>query len=336
MNMEADKKTIEIIRYLQGEMTPEQVRMFLAWKEGDPLNKELFEQVSVVWKLSAEETMPSFDTDAGWNRFRRNMTKLPEDKNTRRLLLSTGWFQRIAAGIILIVGLSVGWHYYSLRTNWQEFNASNGEKKEMTLPDGSIVALMNQSQLIYPESFNGNNRVVKLDGMAYFDVAHDQEKAFKIITKEAEITVLGTAFSVDIDPATGKTEVVVLRGSVRLQPADSKKYVEIRKGESSTWNSSTRILSKPSKANTNKVAWYTNELKFNDMPMNQVVRDLSEFYGIRLDISQTSIQDCRFTSPLGFKNTPVEKVLEALSYVFQMKVERLTSNTYKLIGGTCK
>ena len=87
-----------------------------------------------------------------------------------------------------------------------------GKSADITLPDGSVVYLHPGSKVIFPTAFVGPQRIVQLDGMAYFKVAKDAEHPFVVSTGEWQTTVLGTEFHIDTDAR----EVVLVSGSVRV------------------------------------------------------------------------------------------------------------------------
>jgi ferric-dicitrate binding protein FerR (iron transport regulator) len=53
------------------------------------------------------------------------------------------------------------------------------------------------SSINYPVSFTGSERAVTITGEAYFEVATDAAKPFKVKVHDALIEVLGTHFNVN-------------------------------------------------------------------------------------------------------------------------------------------
>ena len=87
-----------------------------------------------------------------------------------------------------------------------------GKSADITLPDGSVVYLHPGSKVIFPTAFIGPQRIVQLDGMAYFKVKKDVDHPFIVATDGWQTTVLGTEFHLD----TRASEVVLVSGSVRV------------------------------------------------------------------------------------------------------------------------
>ena len=67
--------------------------------------------------------------------------------------------------------------------------------REVKLSDGSLVLLKKDSEIRYKEHFR-NSRGVELKGEAFFKVAKDSLKVFKVVTGSTTTKVLGTSFSI--------------------------------------------------------------------------------------------------------------------------------------------
>ena len=106
-------------------------------------------------------------------------------------------FVRIVAVVIPICLLAGGLLYYIPSENEQiEISTAYGEQKRLVLPDSSEVWLNAGSTITYPKTFTKENRVVTLDGEAYFSVRKDDAKPFIVETSQLSVKVLGTKFNV--------------------------------------------------------------------------------------------------------------------------------------------
>ncbi len=128
---------------------------------------------------------------------------------------------------IIIVAIICGYYFNTLNILHKEVAVNevlvpNGNRSLIVLPDGSKVWLTNGSKIIYPESFTGNSRNVKLVGEAYFKVVHNIKKPFIVNIGEQRVKALGTEFSVvaypkdntvQVDLITGKVEFVINEGN---------------------------------------------------------------------------------------------------------------------------
>ena len=85
----------------------------------------------------------------------------------------------------------------------------------MVLADGTQVWLNSESELRFPVNFTGNERRVFLKGEAYFQVAKDETKPFRVETGALEIEALGTQFDVNAYRDNGQWMTTLVEGRVR-------------------------------------------------------------------------------------------------------------------------
>ena len=106
------------------------------------------------------------------------------------------------------------------------FSNSPGQITTITLPDGTVVNLNADSRIEYPAVFYGDERRVRLEGEAIFDVVHDEEKPFVVETFRYDIKVLGTKF--DVTAESGKDRKKQCRQNridthIKTQPQTAKR-----------------------------------------------------------------------------------------------------------------
>src|SRR5690606_31564425 len=120
---------------------------------------------------------------------------------------SSAWFKALAvAAIIFIIALPV----YFISTSAKQDALSKidtapeiiksgnnvGEKSRLILADGTVVWLNSESAIEYPAQFTGTERTVRLKGEAFFEVASDSLRPFKVASGNVTTTALGTSFNV--------------------------------------------------------------------------------------------------------------------------------------------
>ena len=91
-----------------------------------------------------------------------------------------------------------------------------GGQYEVILADGTKVWLNSASSLSYPTTFTGKNRQVLLKGEAYFEVAEDKNKPFKVSVADVQVEVLGTHFDVMAYEDENAIKTALLAGAVRV------------------------------------------------------------------------------------------------------------------------
>lgn len=102
-----------------------------------------------------------------------------------------------------------------------------GGQYEVVLTDGTRVWLNSESRLSFVNSFdNQAERVVTLEGEAYFEVSKNENQPFVVSIHGQRIKVLGTAFNVNAYTENNYIKTSLVEGSVlfnknRLKPGES-------------------------------------------------------------------------------------------------------------------
>src|ERR1700722_14725033 len=85
------------------------------------------------------------------------------------------------------------------------------------LPDGTRVWLNSGTKIFYPARFTGSERVVELNGEAYFEVAHDHRPFSVSLPGGTRVQALGTSFDVTAYPGEDSIQATLLEGMVNVQ-----------------------------------------------------------------------------------------------------------------------
>jgi transmembrane sensor len=119
------------------------------------------------------------------------------------------FFAAAAVAFAVVIGGAVWWqaHRYPL------YSTDIGERRSITLADGSTVDLNARSQLRV-EFSKSERRVELLDGQALFQVAKDKQRPFIVHSGQATVRAVGTQF--DIYRRTYGTTITVLEGRVAV------------------------------------------------------------------------------------------------------------------------
>jgi transmembrane sensor len=152
---------------------------------------------------------------------------------------------------------------------------------KVILPDGTRVWLNNESRLQYPPSFTGTDRTVLLTGEAYFEVAQDAKKPFRVRIGELSLGVLGTHFNVSAYPNEKEVTTTLLAGSVRLDKDDA--HVVLKPGEQGVFvpgqvHAEMQVLQHIDTDNI--VAWKEGKFYFFHADLLSVLRQLSRWYNV--------------------------------------------------------
>ncbi|SMO56467.1 FecR family protein [Solitalea koreensis] len=149
----------------------------------------------------------------------------------------------------------------------------------LALTDGSKVWLNAGSSLTYPVAFVGTERKVTINGEAYFEIAHDANKPFKVKKGDMEVTVLGTHFNVNAYDEDAEIKVTLLQGSVKVSSGNDTKL--LKPAQQAQINGAIKVNTE---VNMNEVmAWKNGYFYFDNTDVHTVMRLIDRWYGIDVE-----------------------------------------------------
>ena len=162
-------------------------------------------------------------TDQAWNELysRLEQDNLIPARGQKRLMRPVFAGMAAAIAVLCLCGALGIWLLNDWGTDERLLSLKNGPEDNTlvtTLEDGSIIYLAQDATLSYPEHFEADKRLVKLDGNALFDVSGNKQRPFLIETKYTTIEVVGTAFNVK-NNGKNDFELSVQRGLVKSNPS---------------------------------------------------------------------------------------------------------------------
>lgn len=149
-----------------------------------------------------------------------------------------------------------------------------GKTIPVVLSDGTKVWVNSDSKLAYPAKFSDEDRVVELVGEAYFDVAHDAERPFKVKNGSMTVLVHGTAFNVKGYEGEAP-HVTLVRGSVSVE--NDKGQCTIKPGMDVSENSKGQLVEQ--KVDTQVfTSWKNGVYSFDDEALGNVMVVIGRCY----------------------------------------------------------
>ncbi|MCO6491731.1 MAG: FecR domain-containing protein [Phaeodactylibacter sp.] len=303
----------DLIDYLNGHATAAKRRAIEAWLEASPDNRREFQRVQRLWEASGKAMEPAApDVDAAW------------EKVSRRTRRPARWMPILARAAAAVVFLLAGYFMWSLIQPAPLLEARQGgqaAQEAVLLPDGSKVWLNPMSVLQFPESFDGEERLVRLSGRAYFEVARDEARPFIIETDAAAVRVLGTSFGLMAYPDSSTAWVQVNSGKVAFYPKGAEgQQLVLAKGEGAELDKRSGSLQRLGPQAANRIAGRTKKLVFQNASLEEAAKALKEVYGAELTFENPNLANCRFTA--SFDREPLEAVLQTMEALFAIKWQR--------------
>ncbi|MBO9616925.1 MAG: FecR domain-containing protein [Dyadobacter sp.] len=204
-------------------------------------------------------------------------------------------------------------------------------KQFLILPDGSSVLMNERAELTYsPASFQNGSREVTLQGEAYFDIAHDPSKPFRVKSGAVVTRVLGTAFNVNM--LENKVVVTVARGLVEVGSTHHV-YAKIRPDEQITVDTRTQQYNTASVSAIEETAWKDAYLVFDNIDLEKAGQLIGEHYGVKLAFTRAEIKKCRITASF-LHHENLDTVLTVLSKMIGATYT-IENGNVSIEGGSC-
>ncbi|MEI3797060.1 MULTISPECIES: FecR domain-containing protein [unclassified Chitinophaga] len=152
-----------------------------------------------------------------------------------------------------------------------------GGQFRITLPDGTKVWLNAASTLRYPTAFTGPERLVEVNGEAYFEVAGNASHPFKVKIKDAEVQVLGTSFNVNAYADEPIIQTTLLEGSIKFSANNNQ--VLLKPGQQAVLATNKEFHINEVDPN-DAIAWKNGYFLFKNEGIESVMRTIARWYDV--------------------------------------------------------
>jgi ferric-dicitrate binding protein FerR (iron transport regulator) len=148
----------------------------------------------------------------------------------------------------------------------------------LELSDGTKVWLNASSSIIFPTSFAANERRVILTGEAYFEVAKDKKRPFRVAVNGMQVNVLGTHFNINAYDDEASVKTTLLEGSVLI--TEKTKKVLLKPGQQAQKQKSGAITVNDNVNLEEVMGWKNGVFYFENANLQTVLRQLSRWYDV--------------------------------------------------------
>lgn len=298
-NNRISKITKEYLQNRYSEGTEKDIQHYLIEEE----NSEEQEKASLeYWEML--ETEPNSRT---YQLLKRINSKIGVSKTIplhRRLM-------RIAAILIPTLIILGGVYYFTRQEKMIQVIAAYGETKHVILPDSSEVWLNAGSSIDYPSSFKQVNRLLKLDGEAYFSIRKDEEKPFIVNTQNLSVRVLGTKFNVKAYSNDSRTVATLTSGKVEVKTNSDQTRI-LEPDQQFIFDNKTGSIDVARVSADDMMAWTTGQLVFSDATLNDIFQTLERRFDLSFDVSKSSYKSEEHYTVKFLKNDSIEHILNVL------------------------
>lgn len=188
---------------------------------------------------------------------------------------------------------------------------------EVRLSDGTRIVLGANSRLTYPRSFALDApREVRLSGEARFEVAHDADHPFWVISGEMRTEVLGTVFDVNAYPGS-RARVILYEGHVRI--GHQQEQLDIHPGQQAVLQDN-RHLNITSVNLKQAGSWTEGLFDYDNIPLGEVLKHIGTWYNVSITAQSESFLERR----IHFRFPRTASLNEVVTALNDLGVARIT------------
>lgn len=281
-----------------------------SWLMEHPEKREIIDQAkSLILHLKfKEEHIKEGVEDSLWAKIDNNTKEEKKEEHQPRIFpLRTKWIA-IAASLLLLIAVTG-----LLNTNSdRSFSTSFAEVKNISLPDGSVVSINSKSKLNFNKKNWENNRVVYLEGEAFFEVKRGSK--FLVNTKNGNVEVLGTSFNVF--SRDQQLNVICKTGKVRVF-SDDIDQVLMPNQATEILEDQLQFIQEASEVD-HRESWMNGLYVYTDEPLIRVIHELERQLDFEIVLPE-AYQEVRFTGSFNSKNN--KKSLSEVLWPLGLKYE---------------
>ncbi len=299
-----------LYRFFDGQATLQEEKQIKRWLESSEANQNIFLR-----------TRELFDASILYgNEDAHSLNSQLVQYKKRKI-----WTDFFKIGVAIIVTILSGLWYLDITENdesgMQTISVPPGQHINITLPDGSNVWLNARTTIQYPISFGKKERLVKLDGEAYFDISRNENSPFIVETSKSKIEVLGTTFNVVSYSNNNNYEVAVIEGSVKVSIGNETLTLAPRhKIHMENGKLRTTLIN-----DYNLYRWKEGLICFYKESFNEIIQKLEKSYDVKIIAENTKIKNVLYTGKFRLTDG-VDYALRVLQKDIKFKYDRDDEN----------
>jgi transmembrane sensor len=195
-----------------------------------------------------------------------------------------------------------------------------GYYSSLVLADGSKVWLNALSSIRFPTTFTGKDRVVEITGEAYFEVAKNPSRPFKVIVNRSSenagkeiVEVLGTHFNINSYSDEASIKTTLFEGAIKISAAGKTSF--LKPGQQGVLrvaqNDNQNELKVIDDADMDEaIAWKNQAFIFKKQDIATIMRQVARWYDVQV-VFEDKITEPFVVTNLS-RNVPVSKLLKIL------------------------
>ncbi|MFY7670256.1 FecR family protein [Tenacibaculum sp. MEBiC06402] len=281
-----------IQKWLNNDLNSEEQKFFDSL-EDKPLLEEILAEAKRFKNQNPYDVLP-------FDEIEKNINREKSSLKTKIYFIT-----KIAAAFLIgFVAL-----LYFMKDDYKNYETTIAQKEIIALPDKSQVTLNGSSKLSYNHTKWNKERLLTLEGEAFFDV--EKGKRFVVQTSQGIVSVLGTEFNVEVRDSI--FNVVCYEGLVSV--IHNNKEIKLPAGKAFSFSGKNGVLqyhiveAQP--------YWLQNMSVFEKVDVAKVFEAIEKQFQIEIIYNKTDV--IVFTG--AFENNNVQKALNSVTKPLNLSYE---------------
>ncbi|WP_163379811.1 FecR family protein [Cyclobacterium sp. SYSU L10401] len=303
-----------LIKFLNGTASAAERKQVMVWLEQDDAREKFDRFLRDHWKQVEPNSMDNTDYPLLLEKIHSRIFPGSKIRPLRPWLK----YWKVAASLLLVIAsayfLMQAMDYKDpdpvLAERIMERSTGEGEKLRLTLPDDTKITLNANSSISFSSLYGVEERKVRLSGEAFFEIAKDSLRPFRVEADGMITRALGTRFNayarsgdVAVALTEGRVAVDGAQTSVELEPGQLARLVK---------NDASPELRVEKFDLESVTGWKENILVFDRKPLIIILEDLERWYGVAMKIDPGINVNRRVIGT--FRNKNLNDVLTGLGF----------------------
>lgn len=293
---------------------------FERWRAQHPQHAAAYEHTEYLYHRAADLRL-----DPHW----QSVAKATKRRVARaaRVRRAVRWSVPIAA--VLVLALGIGWRTWDPAQPEQRYATTVGERRTLTLDDGSSVVLDTDSAVAVRYSRKHRNLILE-HGQAQFSVALQPQRPFVVQAGEGAVRAVGTQFQVRKRDAG--VRVTLLEGVVTVSAPDATSggpdhVVTLAAGDQVSFGNGQPWNRRPADISAAE-GWIRGEQIFDRRPLREVIEEMNRYTEVKLRLADPSLNELPVSG--AFYDNDQDSMIRALELGWSLRAERTSPTSIVL------
>lgn len=288
------------------------------WRAASPAHAAAYARVEELYRLSGDFALNPQYREVG----RAVRERIERAARLRRR--AWRWGASLSAAAVLVLAIGIGWRVWDPAQPEQRVATAVGERRTLTLDDGSRLQLDTDSAVSVRYSRKHRHLVLER-GRVQFDVAAAPQRPFVVQAGDGAVRAVGTQFQIRKQEAS--VLVTLLEGVVTVTAPESQGAQahtatlapgdQLRFGAGNLWAMG--------KVDLDVVrGWTRGELMFSQRPLRELVAEANRYTTIKIKIGDPALNELRVSGV--FESDDQASLLQAIEHVLSLRAEQVSAN----------